>query len=121
MCRCGRLRTLVLAMDDWPTEGLGYTGCRFTDLTAQLPSLALGAPGLRALQLVLPMRDGEDDLEEEDLEYLWRGLEALPNLASLALGWVFLKSDHTGCIVERIASAGRRAGGSCRIVVSAPL
>ncbi len=103
MCRCGRLRTLVLALDDLPREWGMHEGRRFADLIARLPSLAVGAPRLRALQLVLPMLGGEGGAVEKELEHLWRGLEALRNLASLALGWVFMEDEDAAYKGERIA------------------
>ena len=101
-CRCGRLRTLVLVLGDagmrfrWPKPG----GHSTAELIAALPALAAGAPGLRALQLVLPMEAAEDGLGP-----LWRALEALPNLASLALGYAFALGDrrHAADMGERIA------------------
>ena len=83
--RCARLRTLVLVLEACASghtffypEPASHT---IKGLIARLPALASGAPALHALQLVLPI-----DAAEGDLRPLWRALEALPNLASLALG-----------------------------------
>ena len=74
-------------------------------LIAQLPALGSGAPALRALQLVLPVVPGDvSDLAEGELGQLWRALEALPNLASLALGCVFAAGEPPAHMGERIAS-----------------
>ena len=110
--RCGRLHTLVLVLEALSCE------CReiseVEDVAARLPALAWGAPALRALQLVLPFAEGEPDSEDElgqddelgpeaELGPLWSALEALPNLASLALGWVFPEGEPPALIGESIA------------------
>ena len=101
MCRCGQLRTLVLALDILPE-------CYELDnLFARLPALASGAPRLRALQLVLPMLDGSTVRYPDvniDLGPLWRGLKALSSLTSLALGWAFMQEEPAANRSERIAN-----------------
>ncbi len=105
LCRCRQLRTLVFAMDDLPDEWGAVMDFGAAELFAALPALAVGAPGLRALQLVLPMLDGgAPGVRDEDLGPLWRGLEALHNLMSLTLGWVFMKGKASSGMGERIAS-----------------
>ena len=95
MSRCGRLRTLVLVLEDLLHEKRSRSDV--IELAARLPALAWGAPELRALQLVLPFPEGE-------LGPLWSALEALPNLASLALGWVFLDAQDLPALTgENIA------------------
>ena len=99
--RCGRLRTLVLVLEDLLCKWRKPPDV--TDLAARLPALAWGAPALRALQLVLPSAVGE-------LGPLWSALEALPNLASLALGWVFLDGHPfapTGRDIARVLDAAQ--------------
>ena len=82
---------------------------------ARLPALALGAPALRALHLVLTV-----GVAERDLDQLWRALEALPNLASLALGWVFRAGEPKAHMGGRIADvldavqAGLSVSLTCR-------
>ena len=105
--RCGRLRTLVLVLVD-PTEDWTLDEhAGDMDLLARLPALAAGAPALRALQAVLPASMFDDWLRE--LRPLWRALEALPDLASLALGCYAALADfprHTlghADMAERIA------------------
>ena len=83
-CRCGRLQTLVLVLVDATEDWTLDEHARDMDLLARLPALASGAPALRALQVVLPASMFDDWLRE--LRPLWRALEALTNLASLALG-----------------------------------
>ena len=99
--RCGRLRTLVLALEDLDEELLPSDSEEESEgLIARLPALlASGAPALRALQLVLPTEAAEGGLGP-----LWRALEALPNLASLALGCVFGEGEPTAHMGERIAA-----------------
>ena len=84
--RCGRLRTLVLVLEDLYINWRTISGV--LELAARLPALAWGAPALRTLQLVLPSATGEQGA-------LWSALEALPNLASLALGWVFPEEHYS--------------------------
>ena len=120
--RCGRLRTLVLVLEDLYTDW--RTVSDVTELAARLPALAWGAPALRALQLVLPF-PAEPDSEDEpgpegelgqegeldpaaELGALWSALEALPNLASLALGWVSPEGEQpalTGYCIARMLDA----------------
>ena len=107
VCRCDRLRTLVLVLEDL---SVGHRSLQeIGDLAEWLQALACGAPALRALQLVLPMlvEPKQPDLSDiwalgepepepawmgewarGQLGELWTALEALPNLASLTLGWV---------------------------------
>ena len=118
--RCGRLRTLVLVLE--PLSCGWRDVPDVTELAARLPALAWGAPALRALQLVLPFMSGpEDELgpegepgQEDELDpaaelgALWSALEALPNLASLALGWVSPEGGQpalTGYCVARMLDA----------------
>ena len=105
--RCSRLRTLVLVLEDqksyrWSSDD------KVADLVARLPALVVGAPALRALQLVLPMTWGiTNDVAEGGLGPLWRALEALPHLASLALGWVLTHGNnpqYPAPVGERIAN-----------------
>ena len=97
-CRCGRLRTLVLMLADLTEDQNPVGWDEPEDFIARLPALASGTPALRALQLVLPI-----DTAEGELDPLWRALEALPNLASLALGWVFGAGEPSAHMGERIA------------------
>ena len=105
MRRCSRLRTLVLVLDD--QDFCYFRGDKMVDLVARLPALVLGAPALCALQLVLPMMpSGAAALVEGGLGALCRALEALPNLASLALGWALTpleRRQKTAGVGERIA------------------
>ena len=80
-------------------ELAGYNKEEYEDLVARLPAVTSGAPALRALQLVLPINAAEGGLGP-----LWRGLEALPNLVSLALGCVFGGGEPTAHMGERIAA-----------------
>ena len=75
---------------------MGCSAADTTELAARLAALAWGAPALRALQLVLPSSGVE-------LGPLWSALEALPNLASLALGWVFPDGEPPALIGKHIA------------------
>ena len=96
VCRCGRLRTLVLVLEDLSDghRSLEQIGDLAAHLAAQLPALALGAPALRTLQLVLSLVIDYDELggmgewAGGQLAQVWTALEALPNLASLTLGWI---------------------------------
>ncbi len=76
-------------------------------LLKRLPALLSGAPGLRALQLVLPIPYDVTGMYGFDpaplLAPLWRALEALPNLASLALGYVFLADQRPADAGDNIA------------------
>ena len=94
-CRCGRLRTWCSC---WPRKAARGGGLGAADLIARLPALASGAPGLRALQVVLPI-----DAAQGGLGPLWRALEALPSLASLALGCAFYLGEPTKHMGEDIA------------------
>ena len=113
-CRCGRLRTLVLVLADsegyWDSSRPGRL--RTDGLIAQLAALASGAPALRALQVVLPL-----DAAHRGLGPLWRALESLPNLASLALGYAFPKKEPTSSVgqhIVRVLDAVRvRLAGMC--------
>ena len=104
--RCSRLHTLVLVLYDygqcaWPNDEI-------VALIARLPALVLGAPALRALQLVLPMVPGVTvDAAEDGLPPLWSALEALPHVASLALGWALTPRDHE----EQTLPMGARIAG----------
>ena len=91
----------MLALEDLDEELLPTDSDEESEgLIARLPALlASGAPALRALQLVLPL-----DAAEGELGPLWRALEALPNLASLALGCVFGAGEPTAHMGERIAA-----------------
>ena len=90
MRRCSRLRTLVVVQHEpgfyyAPEDVVGHLG-----FIAHLPALVLDVPALRALQLVLHMVPGvRGNVAEGGLGPLLSALEALPNLASLALGWAF--------------------------------
>ena len=98
--RCGRLRTLVLVLEDLSRAWRDIP--EVTAVAARLPALAWGMPALRALQLVLPLRDAE-------LGALWSALEALPDLASLALGWVLAVEHYSapGNDIARVLDAAQ--------------
>ena len=98
---------IVLDFYKWPNDGV-------IDIVARLPALVLGAPALRALQLVLPMMlDAMYRWVDAKLPPLWRALEALPNLESLALGWVFTAYESTrsparaGARIAKLLDAAR--------------
>lgn len=115
VCRCSSLRTLVLVLEDLSKEERRLE--EFGDLAAQLPVLAWGAPALHALQLVLPLvvdRDepgGVGEWAGGQLARLWTALEALPNLASLTLGWITSSAyaEYSISIVLDAAQAGSPA------------
>ena len=117
VCRCGRLRTLVLVLEDLSGEDRRLEALR--DLVARLPALPWGAPALRALQLVLPMVVGPDpdvpggmgEWAGGQLAQLRTALEALPNLASLTLGWITSSAyaEYSISIVLDAAQAGSPA------------
>ena len=103
--RCSRLRTLVVVQHE---PGFFYAPDDINFVPApHLPALVLDAPTLRALQLVLHMVSGvAGNMAGVGLGPLLSSLEALPNLASLALGWAFMvreRSEQTTLVGERIA------------------
>ena len=103
ICRCSQLRTLVIMLDKMQ-NWVGVSDlCELNNLIAGLPALATGAPGLRALQVVLPMLDGMYEPMHIHLDPLWRGLGAQSSLTSLALGWVFMPEEFPAHEGERIA------------------
>ena len=104
ICRCSQLRTLVIMLDEMQ-DWIGVNDLNeLNNLIAGMPALAKGAPGLRALQLVLPMLDGTFEAMYLDLGPLWRGLGALTSLTSLALGWAFMAGERCANNGERVAN-----------------
>ena len=101
MCRCGQLRTLVVALDDCPELWDVGDHHGLESFIARLPALASGAYRLRTLQLVLPLLDGMYVSRHIDLGPVWRGLEALSSLTSLALGWAFMQDEPAAHRSER--------------------
>ena len=101
---------LVLVLEDLAKEDRRLEA--FGNLAARLPALALGAPALRALQLVLPLViDGDEpgglgEWAGGQLAQLWRALEALPNLASLTLGWITM-SAHAAYSISVVLDAAQ--------------